>query len=99
MDWVNFVVSVIGTIIGGLITWHVSKRYYERASQDLKNETEGLKKLTTMILEGMEIAGLVHIARDEKGNILGYNFLKVRSHDSATIYDKPIVKINPEKPG
>ena len=99
MEWINFLYSLIGTGIGGFITWLVSKRYYERASKDLKSETEGLRKLNILILEGMEIGGLVQIARDGNGNILGYNFLNVRRTETATTSDKPIVQIESNKPG
>ena len=98
MDWSNFLSSLIGTGIGGFITWLVSKQYYERASKDLKNESQGLRKLIILILEGLEIGGLVEIARDGKGNILGYNFLSARLSKTAITSDKPIVQIQTEKP-
>ena len=98
MEWSNFLSSFIGTAIGAIITWVVSKVYYERASKDLKNETQRLRKLNVMILEGMEIGGLVQLARDGNGNIIGYNFLNVRRTETATTSDKPIVQIRPEKP-
>lgn len=97
MEWSNFLFSLFGIILGGIITWGVSKRYYEKASKDLKSETEGLRKLTLLILDGMEIGGLVEIARDRNGNILGYNFLNVRPipTEAASFSDKPIVQIKP----
>jgi len=99
MDWANILSSLIGTVIGGIITWLVSKRYYQRASEDLKNETKELRRLITLTLDGLEIGGLVEIARDGKGNILGYNFLKLRPSESVNVSDNPIVQIKPEKPG
>lgn len=99
MDWANFLSSLTGIIIGGIITWLVSKRYYKRASRDLKNETEGLRKLIVIILEGLENHGLMEIVRDEKGNIIAYKFRNITFSDTAKFSDSVMAQVKTEKPG
>lgn len=74
----SVIFNLSGTIIGGLITFLVSRRYYVRASQDLSEETEQLKKESTqlilhtnMLLRIMEEQGWVTLTRDESGRIRG----------------------------
>ena len=38
-----FIYSVAGIIIGGLITFFVSRHYYQRASEELRSEAEKLR--------------------------------------------------------
>ncbi len=72
---------ILGVILGGLINWFFSKRYYKKASEELKIEAEGLKseteklrKYTKMILRGMEIGNLVTITKDSQGDPVGFLF-------------------------
>jgi hypothetical protein len=57
--------------IGALITWLVSKHYYQKAGKELEIEASELKKLNTLMLRAMENAGLAEFNRDEHGNIKG----------------------------
>ena len=74
-------VMTLGVILGGLITWLWSKHYYQKASKELKEEAEKLRNVNNQILLGMEIAGLVTLTRDAKGNPTNF-VLKVNVHDA-----------------
>jgi hypothetical protein len=63
--------TVVGVGIGALITWLVSKYYYVRASQDLLQETNRLKRMNEIGLGVLEEKGYVKLNRDGQGNIVG----------------------------
>ena len=67
----EIIMSLIGVSVGALVTWIVAHRYYERASRDLRIEADALKKMTKLMLRGMEEAGLVKFTKDEDGNPKG----------------------------
>jgi hypothetical protein len=77
MDWTSIVTTVLSVIIGGLITAYFSRRYYVKASGDLtkeaeelKQETDKLRRLTIMLMRLLDQAGLIPIKWDEQGNPL-----------------------------
>ena len=70
MVW-NIVSMTISVIVGGIITYVVSRCYYIRAAQELKNETERLRNLLRIALQAMEDAHMVELRRDEAGRIIG----------------------------
>lgn len=63
--------ALIGVLIGATITWWAAKHYYEKASKELTAEAEELKKLNTLMLRGLESAGMAEFSRDKEGNIKG----------------------------
>lgn len=63
--------ALFGVLLGAAITWWAAKHYYEKASKDLTAEAKELKKLNTLMLRGLESAGLAEFSRDEEGNIKG----------------------------
>ncbi|WP_163576196.1 hypothetical protein [Halomonas faecis] len=63
--------SLISMLVGATITWWVARSYYEKASHDLSMEAAELKKLNTLMLRGMEEAGMAEFSRDHEGNIQG----------------------------
>jgi hypothetical protein len=86
----DMLIAFLSTLVGGVITWAVSRAYYVRASKDLSAEANNLKQLTTLMLRGMEEAGLAKFSRDEKGNIQGLVFdlsisESVHATDSTTV--------------
>ena len=64
VDW-------LGILIGGAITFVVSLAFYVPAARSLKRETASLQRHTTMILRGLEEAGLVECRRNAEGEIEG----------------------------
>jgi hypothetical protein len=67
VDWP----SILSILIGGTITFLASWIFYVRAARDLRQETARLQRHTTLILRGLEEAGLVEYNRDEQGEITG----------------------------
>lgn len=63
--------TLVGMLIGGVITWLVSYCYYEKAGDDLKTETKKLRKLNTFMLNVMERNKWGKFNRDEWGEIVG----------------------------
>ena len=64
---VSFVFFVLGCLIG----WLVAHVYYLRAGKQLANEAAGLRRLSTLVLRGLEEAGLVKWCRSDAGEITG----------------------------
>ena len=74
MNCLNIVIALLSILVGGVITWFVSRFYYIRASNDLGKEANQLRELTKLMLRGMESAGWVEYNRDDKGNPIGIVF-------------------------
>ncbi len=70
MDWSNVLITVLSVLVGGLITAYFSRRYYVKASEDLKQETDHLKRYNIMLLRLLDQAGLIPVKWDEQGNPL-----------------------------
>ena len=64
--------SLISMLIGAFVTWYVARKYYFRSSGHLKSEAEELRRLSNLMLRGMEYAGWVDLNRDNQGNIRGF---------------------------
>jgi hypothetical protein len=62
----NILLSALGTIIGGLVTWFT----YRRAGQQLRDAAQEIQRLTTMILQGLENAHLVEVNWGPDGRAL-----------------------------
>jgi hypothetical protein len=84
---------ILGVILGGSITWFWSKHYYEKASKELKGaaaqlkkEAEEVRRLTNLILLGLESKGIMTLTRDAKGNITGFA-LTINVHDAVHAVD------------
>tara|TARA_R110002074_G_scaffold365015_1_gene538628 strand:- start:13 stop:288 length:276 start_codon:yes stop_codon:yes gene_type:complete len=71
MEAISILLGLVGIIVGGIITFSVSKNYYERASADLMEETARLRKLNTLALKALEEGGLVRFNRNSSGEIVG----------------------------
>lgn len=73
------ILSLLGVLLGGLITWRVSRGYYEKASADLKieasrlrNETRRVRGRLVDLFAALDEAGLIDVEWDETGgDILG----------------------------
>lgn len=76
--YISLFVGIIGIIVGGIITYQVSKNYYENSANDLKKESNELKEeskrlrhKTDLILKGLEEAKIIKVSRDSTGDIIG----------------------------
>lgn len=71
----SILINICGVIIGGLITWLVSKQYYSRASKELKVATNEINDMSNFIVHILEQNDNKHweIKRDDQGKIIGLN--------------------------
>ena len=72
---VDITITVLSTLasiaVGGLITWRVSKCYYEQASEELREEADELQRMNELILRSIEEGIQVKLNRNEEGKITG----------------------------
>lgn len=90
----NVLFNFAAVVLGGLITWRVSKTYYVKAGFELREEAEKLRKRIDMVLKSLEVAGLVTLKRDSDGQVLDFAIsLAASAHASArveaTLTDSP----------
>lgn len=69
--------TLIGCLVGALVTWFFSFFYYKRAGDDLKKEAQELHRQTQLILVALEQGGLIELRR-ENGKIIGFERWLVR---------------------
>jgi len=65
---ISIMTTIISILIGALITWFLTYVYYKKAGEELRKEGNELRKLNTLMLRGLEDAGLAEFGRDSKGN-------------------------------
>ena len=77
-----FVYAVVGMALGALVTFLVSRHYYQRASQDLQTEAEGLRRETreardyvNTLITYLESAGQINVTRAQDGKPLEIHFI------------------------
>ena len=63
--------TIVGVLVGILGTWLLAARYYHLAGRDLTTEAAELRRLSTLILRGLEEGGVVKLNRDASGRIIG----------------------------
>lgn len=63
--------TLAGMAVGALVTWLVARIYYVAASRELAKETEELRRLSVLMLRGLESGGFTKFAHDNDGNFQG----------------------------
>ena len=72
MDAQKIIATVIGIILGGLITWFVSWKYYVKAGNELLAESQKLKQTSDLILYKLQYPDAkTELKRNEKGEVTG----------------------------
>jgi len=71
MDLVNIVSVIVSVFIGAIVTWFVARVYYKKAGDALRQEATELRRLTKLVLHGLEDAGLIELNRDASGTPIG----------------------------
>jgi hypothetical protein len=74
VDWTSVLELAVGAFVGTVAGWGITHYYARWSSQELRREAESLRRLTTLILRGLEEAGLVEFSRDEQGRFIGISF-------------------------
>lgn len=67
--FITFGITLASMIVGAVVTWLVARHYYVQAARELAQEAADLRHLTTLVLRGIENAGLVELNRDSSGRI------------------------------
>lgn len=75
--------TLISILVGSLVTWFFSWRYYAKAGEELQDEAAKLRQLNDLLLRGLENAGLMKVARDESGQPTGL-IIELEAHIKAT---------------
>jgi hypothetical protein len=92
----TIILSLIATAVGGLITFFVTRWYYERASGDLEREASELKDYTIMLINYLDDAGAIEVERDAHGNPVRVRVIRHEITDSAGVSDSIEAKLTRE---
>lgn len=65
----TFVSTLVGVVVGGIITWICAKLYYERSSQELRQEAERLRSHLQIILFGLHDAEVIDLTWNTETNL------------------------------
>jgi hypothetical protein len=72
MDTQTIIGTTIGVILGGLITWFFSWKYYVNAGNELLKESKKLKETSDLILYKLQYPdAITQLKRNEKGEVTG----------------------------
>jgi hypothetical protein len=64
--------TLIGIVLGGFITWIVSRYYYKKAGNELLNESRKLKLMSDLIIYKLQYPDTpTEIKRDTNGDVTG----------------------------
>jgi len=63
--------NIVSVLIGAGIAWLATWLYYKKSGDKLMQETTELRRLTNLVLHGLEDASLVKLNRDKSGKIIG----------------------------
>lgn len=64
--------TIMAIFIGGIVTFIVAMIYYKKASRELKEEANELRRLNRYMLQGLENAGWIELQRDKDGKVVGF---------------------------
>jgi hypothetical protein len=94
VDWTGILIgAAIGNLVGGAITFFVSRFFYVRAASDLKQEAQELKQQTQLIMRGLQEGLDIEFNQDEQGNIIGVGIkLRARIGGSSGVSGTPTVR-------
>ncbi len=84
---ITIVSTLISLAVGGLITFLVTRWYYDRASGDLEREAGELKDYTVMLLNYLDDAGVIAVERDAQGSPVRVRVIKREVTDSIDVSD------------
>lgn len=72
MNLASILSSLLGIIIGGVITWYFARKYYVQASLELLEESKKLKLTSDLILYKLQHTDVkTSLKYNEKGEVSG----------------------------
>jgi hypothetical protein len=72
----TIIFTLIAIAVGGVVTFLVTRWYYERASGDLEREAGDLKDYTVMLINYLDDARVIDVERDAHGNPVQVRVIK-----------------------
>lgn len=64
--------TTLGVLLGGLITWYFSWKYYVKAGNELLSESKKLKQTSDLILYKLQYPNAkTQLIRNENGDVTG----------------------------
>ena len=93
----TIILTLISIAVGGLITFLVTRWYYDRASGALEREAGELKDYTVMLIDYLGDAGVIEVERDAHGNPVRVRVIKREIADSVDVGDNVEVKLTREE--
>jgi hypothetical protein len=79
----TIILTLISIAVGGLVTFLVTRWYYERAYRDLEREADELKDYTVMLIKYLDEAGVIEVERDAHGNPTRVRVIEVTHNATA----------------
>ena len=92
----TIILTVISIAVGGVVTFLLTRWYYERASGDLEREASELRDYTVTLINYFEDARMIDVERDAHGKPVRVRVIKRAVTDSVGISDSVDNKLTPE---
>jgi hypothetical protein len=92
----TMILTVISTAVGGVVTFVLTRWYYERASGDLEREASELRDYTVTLINYFDDARMIDVERDAHGKPVRVRVIKRAVTDSVDISDSVDNKLTPE---
>ncbi len=93
---ITIVSTLISIAVGGVITFLVTRWYYERASGDLEREASELKDYTVILINYLDDAGVIEVERDAHGDPVRVRVVRHEITDSVGASDSIEAKLTRE---
>ena len=93
----TIILTLISIVVGGSITFLVTRWYYARASGDLEREANELKVYTVMLVNYLDDAGVIEVERDAQGNPIRVRVIKREVADSIDVGNNAEVRLTHEE--
>ena len=94
----TIILTLISIVVGGSITFLVTRWYYARASGgDLEREANELKDYTVMLVNYLDDAGVIEVERDAQGNPIRVRVIKREVADSIDVGNNAEVRLTHEE--
>ena len=91
------ILTLISIVVGGSITFLVTRWYYARVSGDLEREANELKDYTVMLVNYLDDAGVIEVERDAQGNPIRVRVIKREVADSIDVGNNAEVRLTHEE--
>jgi hypothetical protein len=92
----TMILTVISTVVGGVVTFVLTRWYYERASGDLEREASELRDYTVTLINYFDDARMIDVERDAHGKPVRVRIIKRAVTDSVGISDSVDTNLTPE---